>query len=151
VSAPRIVVVTDAGGEAGLGHLKRCAALAQALGARGFVVHALVAGPPDAGLATVAPDLAVTPLAWWGTPRRVLDVAGAPEAFVVDSYHTDEALLGALRWGLALFGLLLAIAPFIWCCCKACQCKDAQHTPGLPVGDYYPAAFAVDPSERAAP
>jgi len=97
VSAPRIVAVTDAGGEAGLGHLKRCAALAQALGARGCAVHALVAGPPDAGLATVAPDLAVTPLAWWGTPRRVLDVAGAPEAFVVDSYHTDEALLGALR------------------------------------------------------
>lgn len=99
--------VTDAGGEAGLGHFKRCAALARALGARGCTVDALVAGPRDAGLAAVAPGLAVTPLDWWGAPRRVLDaVAGrGVEAFVVDSYHADETLLAALRRA----GLVVAI------------------------------------------
>ena len=99
MSAPRVAFVTDAGGEAGLGHFKRCAALARALGARGCAVDALVSGPRDAGLAAVAPGLAVTPLDWWGAPGRVLEaVAGrGVEAFVVDSYHTDEALLATLR------------------------------------------------------
>jgi hypothetical protein len=99
VSAPRVVFVTDAGGEAGLGHFKRCAALAQALGARGCIVDALVAGPRDVGLAAVAPGWAVTPLAWWGAADRVLQaVAGRTvDAFVVDSYHVDAALLATLR------------------------------------------------------
>jgi spore coat polysaccharide biosynthesis predicted glycosyltransferase SpsG len=99
MSAPRIVFVTDAGGEAGLGHFRRCAALAQALAAHGVGVDALVGGPRDVALAPVAPDLAVTRVDWWGAPRRVLDaVAGrAPAAFVVDSYHADGALFSALR------------------------------------------------------
>ena len=99
--------VTDAGGEAGLGHFKRCAALARALGARGCTVDALVAGPRDAGLAAVAPGWAVTPLDWWGAADRVVQaVAGrAVDAFVVDSYHTDAALLATLRRA----GLVVAI------------------------------------------
>lgn len=100
MTAPRVAFVTDAGGEAGLGHFKRCAALAQALGARGAAADVLVSGPrDDAGLAAVAPQLAPTPLDWWGAPRRVLDaVAGrGVEAFVVDSYHADESLFAALR------------------------------------------------------
>ena len=99
MSAPRVVFVTDAGGEAGLGHFKRCAALARALGARGCAVDALIAGPRDAALAAVAPGWAVTPLEWWGAADRVLQaVAGRPvDAFVVDSYHIDAALLATLR------------------------------------------------------
>jgi len=107
VSAPRVAFVTDAGGEAGLGHLKRCAALARALGARGCAVDALVSGPRGAALAAVAPGLVVTPLDWWGAPQRVCDaVAGrGVEAFVVDSYHADDALLALLRRA----GLVVAI------------------------------------------
>jgi spore coat polysaccharide biosynthesis predicted glycosyltransferase SpsG len=97
VSVARVVLVTDAGAEAGLGHLKRCAALAQALAARGCAVQALVAGPRDAGLAAVAPGLAVTALDWWGAPGRVLDAATGADAFVVDSYHADATLLTRLR------------------------------------------------------
>jgi UDP-2,4-diacetamido-2,4,6-trideoxy-beta-L-altropyranose hydrolase len=107
VSAPRVAFVTDAGGEAGLGHFKRCAALARALGARGCAVDALVSAPRDAHLGAVAPGLAVTPLDWWGAPRRVIDaVAGrGVDAYVVDSYHADETLLVALRRA----GLVVAI------------------------------------------
>ena len=97
MSPLRVAFVTDAGGEAGLGHVKRCAALADALGARGVVVDTLVAGPREPGLAAVAPDLAVTPLEWWGAPRRVLQAAATVDAFVVDSYHADESLFTALR------------------------------------------------------
>jgi UDP-2,4-diacetamido-2,4,6-trideoxy-beta-L-altropyranose hydrolase len=104
VTAPRVAFVTDAGGDAGLGHFKRCAALAHALGARGCAVEMLVAGPRNTGLATVAPGLALTPLEWWGAPRRVLECAAGVDAFVVDSYHVDEALLATLR------GVGLAIA-----------------------------------------
>ena len=93
----RVAFVTDAGGEAGLGHFKRCAGLAQALRARGVAVDALVAGPREPGLAAVAPDLTVTPLPWWGAARRVLQAAAAVDAFVVDSYHADESLFSALR------------------------------------------------------
>jgi UDP-2,4-diacetamido-2,4,6-trideoxy-beta-L-altropyranose hydrolase len=107
MSAPRVTFVTDAGGEAGLGHFKRCVALARALGARGSAVDMLVSGPPDTALASVAPGVTPTPLDWWGAPRRVLDaVAGqGVEAFVVDSYHADESLLAALRRA----GLVVAI------------------------------------------
>jgi len=105
MSPLRVAFVTDAGGEAGLGHFKRCAALAQALGARGVAVDALVAGPREAGLAAVAPELAVTPLEWWGAPGRVLQAAAAVDAFVVDSYHADESLFTALRTA----GLVVAI------------------------------------------
>lgn len=99
MSGPHVVVVTDAGGEAGLGHFKRCAALADALSARGVAVDALVCRAPGADLAAVAPRLCVTPLEWWGAPGRVLDaVAGrAVDAFVVDSYRADAPLLLDLR------------------------------------------------------
>jgi UDP-2,4-diacetamido-2,4,6-trideoxy-beta-L-altropyranose hydrolase len=99
MSARRVVFVTDAGGEAGLGHFKRCAALARALAAHGVAAEALVCSPADVGLAAVAPDLTLTRLDWWGAPRRVLDgVAGRqPDAFVVDSYHADGPLFETLR------------------------------------------------------
>jgi hypothetical protein len=58
---------------------------------------------------------------------------------------SPDVLAGAARWTLALFGLLLALAPFIWCCCKACQCKDA-HTVGA-APSYVAAPRPVDPSE----
>lgn len=99
MSRPHLVVVTDAGGEAGLGHFKRCAALADALGVRGVAVEALVSSAPGADLTAVAPSLRVTPLEWWDALGRVLDaVAGrVVDAFVVDSYHADRSLLLGLR------------------------------------------------------
>ena len=99
MSPARVIVVTDAGGDAGLGHLKRCAALAGRLRARGVAAEALVCDPCDTDLARVAPQLPATRLDWWGAPRRVLDavVPRTVDAFVVDSYHTDEPLLLALR------------------------------------------------------
>ena len=99
MTTPRVVFVTDAGGEAGLGHFKRCAALARALVRHDLGVELLVAGPPDGRLAALAPGLAATPLDWWGAPGHVLDATavGGVEAFVVDSYHADASLLAALR------------------------------------------------------
>jgi spore coat polysaccharide biosynthesis predicted glycosyltransferase SpsG len=99
MSTPRVAFVTDAGGEAGLGHFKRCAALARALAARGVAAEALVCSPADIALASLAPDLDVRRVDWWGAPRRVIDalVGRAPGAIIVDSYHAEGRLLTALR------------------------------------------------------
>ena len=43
---------------------------------------------------------------------------------------TPDALLNAASWLLGLFGLLLALAPFIWCCCRGCKCRDPHTDPG---------------------
>jgi len=107
MSAVRVAFVTDAGGEAGLGHFKRCLALARALAARGAQIDVFVSGAVDPALAAVAPDVEPQPLAWWGAPARVLDaLAGrGVDAIVVDSYHAEAALLSALRRA----GLVVAI------------------------------------------
>jgi len=99
MTALRVAFLTDAGGDAGLGHFKRCVALARALGARGARVDVLVSGALEAGLAAVAADVTPRPLAWWGAPGRVLDalVGRGVDVVVVDSYHADAALLTALR------------------------------------------------------
>jgi UDP-2,4-diacetamido-2,4,6-trideoxy-beta-L-altropyranose hydrolase len=107
MSTMRVAFVTDAGGEAGLGHFKRCLALARALTTRGAQIDLFVSGAVDPALAVVAPDVEVRPLAWWDAPARVLDaVAGlGVDAIVVDSYHAEASLLGALRRA----GLVVAI------------------------------------------
>lgn len=48
---------------------------------------------------------------------------------------TPNALLTAVAAMLGLFGLLLALAPVIWCCCKGCKCREHGHDSGpLTVG-----------------
>jgi len=99
MNALRVAFVTDAGEEAGLGHFKRCTALARVLASRGASVEILVSGAVDAALATVAPDVTPRRLDWWDAPSHVLEaLAGRGiDAIVVDSYHADTALLAKLR------------------------------------------------------
>jgi uncharacterized membrane protein YhaH (DUF805 family) len=57
---------------------------------------------------------------------------------------TPNELLTVAAVMLGLFGLLLALAPIIWCCCKACKCKENQS--GVILAQA-PMQLAVDPSE----
>lgn len=59
---------------------------------------------------------------------------------------TPNELLTVAAFMLGLFGLLLALAPVIWCCCKACKCKENDSGGGVILAQA-PLAFAVDPSE----
>ena len=88
MSAPlRAAFLAEAGPGVGLGHLRRCQALAAALGSRGAAVRFLVAGA--AGVGTDAeldwtrdPALAVEALAAWRPHVAVVDSYGAsPELF----------------------------------------------------------------------
>jgi UDP-2,4-diacetamido-2,4,6-trideoxy-beta-L-altropyranose hydrolase len=86
----RVVIRTDAGADIGLGHLRRCLALARAFRAMGietrFLVHAPDGGVPDTGFDTRllagARDLVETLAA--ARAKGVL-------AVVVDSYTVDTA------------------------------------------------------------
>ena len=86
---------------------------------------------PAAAFLTIV--LFITPLLFFSTGRG--DLGGAA-----------DVLLRAAAWMLVLFGLLLAIAPVIWCCCRACKCKDEQTGGGVILAQV-PRALAVDPSE----
>jgi hypothetical protein len=76
--------------------------------------------------------LVITPILLFSTGRWDLGV-------------TPNALLTAAAAMFGLFGLLLALAPVIWCCCKACKCKENQSGGGILA--QAPIALAVDPSE----
>jgi UDP-2,4-diacetamido-2,4,6-trideoxy-beta-L-altropyranose hydrolase len=93
MTAERVVaILTEAGRGVGLGHLRRCQALAAALDTGGAAVEIAVAGE-GWGPATA------TPLDWLGDPaslRAWLD-ARRPDAVVVDSYGASEGLLRGLR------------------------------------------------------
>ena len=58
---------------------------------------------------------------------------------------SSNALLAAGTALLGLFGLLLALAPFIWCCCRACK-RGA----GVVTADAQAEWPGVDPSEGTA-
>ena len=55
---------------------------------------------------------------------------------------SPNALLTAAGAMLGLFGLLLALAPVIWCCCKGCKRER-----GVITTHAYADQFGVDPSE----
>ena len=89
MSAPlRAAFLAEAGPGVGLGHLRRCQALAAALGSRGAAVRFLVAGAAGGGTDaarldwTRDPALAVEALAAWRPHVAVVDSYGAsPELF----------------------------------------------------------------------
>lgn len=82
----RAAFLAETGPGVGLGHLRRCQALAAALGARGAAVRFLVAGGAGAGAAR---------LDWTRDPALALETLAAwrPEVVVVDSYSAGPALL----------------------------------------------------------
>jgi UDP-2,4-diacetamido-2,4,6-trideoxy-beta-L-altropyranose hydrolase len=87
-SGPVVTVLAEAGRGVGLGHLRRCQALAAALTVSGAAVELLVAGQGWEPAPAVGLD-------WLGdTPAlRATLRARRPDALVVDSYRADEALL----------------------------------------------------------
>ena len=88
---------------------------------------------PAAAFLTIV--LFITPLLFFSMGR--FDLGAAP-----------DSLLSTATWLLALFGLLLVIAPVIWCCCRACNCKDEQSGGGVILGAPPSAPrLDVDPSE----
>jgi hypothetical protein len=58
---------------------------------------------------------------------------------------SPNALLTAAAAMLGLFGLLLALAPVIWCCCKGCKRQSGVFTTHA-----YAEQLGVDPSEGTA-
>jgi spore coat polysaccharide biosynthesis predicted glycosyltransferase SpsG len=86
-----VTILAEAGRGIGLGHLRRCQALAGALVAAGATVELIVAGEGWEPASAVALD-------WLGDPamlRASLD-AQRPDAVVVDSYRADEVFLRRL-------------------------------------------------------
>jgi UDP-2,4-diacetamido-2,4,6-trideoxy-beta-L-altropyranose hydrolase len=103
MSTERVGFITAAGPGIGLGHLRRCSALASALSARGVIPRLIVDGRVDAS-GTV--DLASIP--WIREPALAVEAleqwkAGA---VIVDAYDADETLFAALRLKI---GLVVAI------------------------------------------
>ena len=87
-AGPVVTVLAEAGRGVGLGHLRRCQALAAALTASGAAVELFVAGQGWEPAPAVALD-------WLGDTAalRAALQARRPDALVVDSYRADEALL----------------------------------------------------------
>ena len=88
-----VVYITEAGPVAGLGHLRRCQALATALRRRGASARFLIDGATD----VAGPDAMY--LDWTQEPMTVCAPVAAwhPDAVVVDSYLATPELLSRLR------------------------------------------------------
>jgi UDP-2,4-diacetamido-2,4,6-trideoxy-beta-L-altropyranose hydrolase len=88
MAGPAVTVLAEAGRGVGLGHLRRCQALAAALTDSGAAVELLVAGEGWEAAAA-------TRLDWLGDAGalRATLRARPPDALVVDSYRADAALL----------------------------------------------------------
>jgi UDP-2,4-diacetamido-2,4,6-trideoxy-beta-L-altropyranose hydrolase len=97
--APSVLFLTVAGAGAGLGHVKRCAALGSALAGLGASVRFAVAGDAErlGPLGTTLPGFEA--LQWLGSPRLALDIAerSGADLVVVDAYRATDELLRALR------------------------------------------------------
>src|SRR2546428_13401566 len=91
--AMSVVFVTEASPDVGLGHLRRCEALATALRRRGARSRFLVEGKTS----MAGPE--VVPLAWTRDPAlacaAVAEPRGAPP--IADPYRTPPAPFGGLR------------------------------------------------------
>jgi spore coat polysaccharide biosynthesis predicted glycosyltransferase SpsG len=87
-AGPVVTMLAEAGRGVGLGHLRRCQALAAALTASGAAVELLVAGQGWEPAPAVGLD-------WLGEGPALRETLKArrPAALVVDSYRADEALL----------------------------------------------------------
>jgi len=98
-ACPNVLVLTVAGAGAGLGHVKRCAALGSALARVGASIRFAVAGDAErlGPLGTTLPGFEA--LQWLGSPRLALEIAerSGAELIVVDAYRATDELLRALR------------------------------------------------------
>ena len=92
---PRVVVRTDAGAGIGLGHLRRCVALAKALRAAAADVCFLVSAP-DGALADIGFEMRAVVSARDLADTLALARASGARTVVVDSYALDTAYLQAL-------------------------------------------------------
>lgn len=98
-ATPSVLFLTVAGAGAGLGHVKRCAALGSALAGLGAHVRFAVAGDAERLGTMGLPLPGLEALQWTGAARLAL---GAVERFradlvVVDAYGATDDLLRALR------------------------------------------------------
>ena len=97
--SPSVLFLTVAGGGAGLGHVKRCAALGSALEGLGASVRFVVAGDAQrlGPLEMTLPGFEARQ--WIGSPRLTLEMVGRSGAdlVVVDAYRATDELLRALR------------------------------------------------------
>ncbi len=100
-ASPSALFFTVAGAGAGLGHVKRCAALGSALAGLGASVRFAVAGDAQrlGQLGTTLPGFEA--LQWIGSPRLTLEIAerSGADLVVVDAYRATDELLRALRAG----------------------------------------------------
>lgn len=98
-AAPSVLFLTVAGAGAGLGHVKRCAALGSALAGLGASVRFAVAGDLQrvGTLGMTLPGLE-TPQ-WIGSPRLALEIVerSGADLVVVDAYLATDELLRAIR------------------------------------------------------
>lgn len=95
----RVAFVTHGGPGIGLGHVKRCLALARSLSAQGADVIFLVGPDESVSRLVERSGFGVSPLEWEGNPsgaRRALQALGA-STVVVDSYAAMAELFDALR------------------------------------------------------
>lgn len=83
----RALVLTEASGEWGLGHVSRCSSYAQYLGARGIEVSWLIAGDDIA--AACAEHEAAAEQIDWDSPTLLRDRARGYDIAIVDSYHAS--------------------------------------------------------------
>src|SRR5712691_3079240 len=83
----RAAFLAEAGAGVGLGHLRRCQALAAALSSRGAMVRLLVAGAPGVGTDAARTD-------WTRNPALAVEALAAwrPHVVVVDSYGASREL-----------------------------------------------------------
>jgi len=96
IGHPMVVLLTAAGAGVGLGHLRRCQALAAALARDGATARLVVAG--DAATRPGAESCAGAPVDWLREPARTLEtlVDWRPDAVVVDTYAATTELLVTL-------------------------------------------------------
>lgn len=98
-ASPRILLLTVAGAGAGLGHVKRCAALASALTGLGASVRFAIGGDAQrlGPLGMTIPDF--EEIQWISSPRLAFEIAErhVPDLVVVDAYGATDDLLWKLR------------------------------------------------------
>ena len=98
-ASPSALFLTVAGAGAGLGHVKRCAALGSALAALGARVGFVVAGDAErlTSMGMSLPGLEALP--WTRSPELALEalLAARADVAVVDAYDATDELLRSLR------------------------------------------------------
>lgn len=98
-AALSVLVLTVAGAGAGLGHVRRCAALGSALAGLGASVRLAVAGDAQRLGPSGMTPFGFEALQWIGAPRLTLEIVerSGADLVVVDTYRATDELLRAIR------------------------------------------------------